>query len=517
MSDDVSLSFPRQVRRIRQAYTLLRITVKVAEMKEEKNGGVLLLTPKVATLKRYTRNFAGKPPTRSLDATSTAKEKAIPHYLTSSSSSCHDVCKYGRNHTSESNEKGSSVPWRSIKSTPSEKKQIPLNLPSVSAGQKKSARANSVKIVEKSKASEVTVENVPCPEMRKSLAVSVIKGSKRVSAKKGELIDKFKPFQKDSLGGAAITKGSSSLRKKAEISKLIKPSGGRSFSNVEPPGYHRSHLFDLRRPFSYGGSISAKQDAFSLIKKIDFSQKPASSGKSKTEVQDENCRRIKTKCSSALVFPGRFHPEETKQKYLGESKWKEEILHETSSRKYEEEYVDPTKPISCSDQSSTSSPHSCLSSSSPSLSSLSSFSSLSDQEGDYFQGSNCGSASSTTSDSALEHVGDDINKCPTARLTEERRLILGERRSKSSRFNEGEAKKIMFKPTEAVLSGPADPEPETVTLRRQDTRDKKGNMGLFNHVIEETANKLVETRNKVKALVGAFETVISLQEGRSLD
>ncbi|KAM7277567.1 hypothetical protein ACFE04_004701 [Oxalis oulophora] len=39
--------------------------------------------------------------------------------------------------------------------------------------------------------------------------------------------------------------------------------------------------------------------------------------------------------------------------------------------------------------------------------------------------------------------------------------------------------------------------------------------GLFNNVIEETASKLVETRkSKVKALVGAFETVISLQEKR---
>jgi hypothetical protein len=36
---------------------------------------------------------------------------------------------------------------------------------------------------------------------------------------------------------------------------------------------------------------------------------------------------------------------------------------------------------------------------------------------------------------------------------------------------------------------------------------------LFNNVIEETASKLVETRkSKVKALVGAFETVISLQD-----
>jgi len=36
---------------------------------------------------------------------------------------------------------------------------------------------------------------------------------------------------------------------------------------------------------------------------------------------------------------------------------------------------------------------------------------------------------------------------------------------------------------------------------------------MLNHVIEETVNKLAHTRkSKVKALVGAFETVISLKE-----
>ncbi|KAF0887685.1 hypothetical protein E2562_002379 [Oryza meyeriana var. granulata] len=55
---------------------------------------------------------------------------------------------------------------------------------------------------------------------------------------------------------------------------------------------------------------------------------------------------------------------------------------------------------------------------------------------------------------------------------------------------------------------------EVVVLRHQDVKDKKKkNQGLFNNVIEETASKLVEMRkSKVKALVGAFETVISLQE-----
>ncbi|KAK4751314.1 hypothetical protein SAY87_004796 [Trapa incisa] len=52
-----------------------------------------------------------------------------------------------------------------------------------------------------------------------------------------------------------------------------------------------------------------------------------------------------------------------------------------------------------------------------------------------------------------------------------------------------------------------------VLLRHSDIQEKKDAKGLFNNVIEETASKLVETRrSKVKALVGAFETIISLQD-----
>ncbi|XP_022923749.1 uncharacterized protein LOC111431362 [Cucurbita moschata] len=58
---------------------------------------------------------------------------------------------------------------------------------------------------------------------------------------------------------------------------------------------------------------------------------------------------------------------------------------------------------------------------------------------------------------------------------------------------------------------------ERVVLRHQDSRGKKETLNLLNNVIEETASKLAQTRNsKVKALVGAFETVISLQDTRTL-
>ncbi|KAM0033484.1 putative Calmodulin-binding domain, plant [Helianthus debilis subsp. tardiflorus] len=56
---------------------------------------------------------------------------------------------------------------------------------------------------------------------------------------------------------------------------------------------------------------------------------------------------------------------------------------------------------------------------------------------------------------------------------------------------------------------------ETVVLKHQAEQEKKDAQGLLNNVIEETASKLVESRkSKVKALVGAFETVISLQDGK---
>ncbi|RRT41034.1 hypothetical protein B296_00057202, partial [Ensete ventricosum] len=55
------------------------------------------------------------------------------------------------------------------------------------------------------------------------------------------------------------------------------------------------------------------------------------------------------------------------------------------------------------------------------------------------------------------------------------------------------------------------PETQSIVLKHQDTQ-KKDVRGLFNNVIEETTSKLVETRkSKVKALISAFETVISLQ------
>ncbi|KAL2335464.1 hypothetical protein Fmac_016677 [Flemingia macrophylla] len=78
----------------------------------------------------------------------------------------------------------------------------------------------------------------------------------------------------------------------------------------------------------------------------------------------------------------------------------------------------------------------------------------------------------------------------------------------------GNARKSFERRDEACAdSNDATTGPEKVVLRHQDMQDKKDAQGLLNIVIEEAASKLVETRkSKVKALVGAFETVISLHE-----
>ncbi|KAL5987279.1 hypothetical protein ACLOJK_038441 [Asimina triloba] len=64
-------------------------------------------------------------------------------------------------------------------------------------------------------------------------------------------------------------------------------------------------------------------------------------------------------------------------------------------------------------------------------------------------------------------------------------------------------------------SSAANAKAPAVMLRHQGVQGKKEEQGLFNDVIEVTASKLAETRkSKVKALVGAFETVISLQDSK---
>lgn len=101
-----------------------------------------------------------------------------------------------------------------------------------------------------------------------------------------------------------------------------------------------------------------------------------------------------------------------------------------------------------------------------------------------------------------------------------RRLKIRQGRAFGGNQNpKADAKRRTFKRREETEGGKNSSTPSSikVTLKHQDVREKKEGRGLFNNVIEETASKLVKTqKSKVKALVGAFETVISLQETEDL-
>uniref|UniRef100_K4A6A2 Calmodulin-binding domain-containing protein n=1 Tax=Setaria italica TaxID=4555 RepID=K4A6A2_SETIT len=98
-----------------------------------------------------------------------------------------------------------------------------------------------------------------------------------------------------------------------------------------------------------------------------------------------------------------------------------------------------------------------------------------------------------------------------------RRLKFRRKSANEGSDRESQPTRRIYKRNSTSNAVPTNPDMESpgVKLRHQDAQEKKDAQGLFNNVIEETASKLVESRkSKVKALVGAFETVISLQDGK---
>jgi len=118
----------------------------------------------------------------------------------------------------------------------------------------------------------------------------------------------------------------------------------------------------------------------------------------------------------------------------------------------------------------------------------------------------------------------------SARVRKERQMMIGEEGNQGAekvRFRRGRELPIReedraferrrFRRGRNIDQSDSNPQPENVVLRHQDVQGRKGSEEfMLNHVIEETVNKLAHTRkSKVKALVGAFETVISLKESET--
>ncbi|KAH0436598.1 hypothetical protein IEQ34_011563 [Dendrobium chrysotoxum] len=105
---------------------------------------------------------------------------------------------------------------------------------------------------------------------------------------------------------------------------------------------------------------------------------------------------------------------------------------------------------------------------------------------------------------------------PQREIPDHRRLTLTQEKAvteaKNFEVQTGMSSFMESRESTTTCSGTVSPISPTVGLRHQDMQ-KKNTQALFNDVSEEAGNKLVESRkSKVKALVSAFESIISLQE-----
>ncbi|XP_030441695.1 uncharacterized protein LOC115663860 [Syzygium oleosum] len=100
------------------------------------------------------------------------------------------------------------------------------------------------------------------------------------------------------------------------------------------------------------------------------------------------------------------------------------------------------------------------------------------------------------------------NVVPPRKLRFRRPRLLGE-----CQIGKGDAGRRIFRRKDIDSLELKSIKSEKIVLKHRHVEKRENAQSLFNNVIEETASKLVETRkSKVKALVGAFETVISLQD-----
>ncbi|CAK7323259.1 unnamed protein product [Dovyalis caffra] len=124
----------------------------------------------------------------------------------------------------------------------------------------------------------------------------------------------------------------------------------------------------------------------------------------------------------------------------------------------------------------------------------------------------------TDKDSAARKVNFRSGKVVELQLESRtsRRLKFRGRVPSDAQIDEVDTSKNNLKNKEVCEANIVEIESEKVVLKHQDVQEKKIVQSLLNNMIEETAGKLVESRkSKVKALVGAFETVISLQDSKT--
>lgn len=504
------------------------------------------------------RNSTGK------KVSSSSSEKVLPHYLRASTGSCHDFCKYGRKHASE--EKARSYIMKRAAAKPKNSQSLSSVDTAASLGKKKSSAdktrssnapvmtksldsLNSLKrdlIAEKKKTLLVKLEGEPSS---KPYAYETLKSMRQKASFSGKLEVSSKKGLTEAKLKNASGKQATSLKSK---SAAVKPlSSGESFGALngngdmkigKRTGISRVALKKVQvSPTASMSPKSSQRRVASLnmkhrsLKKV-VSPQPAEHKNDGVEEKTLYVINLENEKNTLELPQSETCP--TQEEYVVEKETENMILESDQNETYATEFEMP--------------PHQPLLSPEPSSSPDLLSSSRGEEEGEEEDQQESDYTISESEDNPYSENSDvesvesletlDMNNKMHNRLglnyaegEDEKAMKLRFRRGKvvemqpednaprRLKFRRGrvmdnqdadaDARRRRYKNREEVDDDGTETSAVKVVLKHQDVQGKKDAQGLFNNVIEETASKLVETRkSKVKALVGAFETVISLQD-----
>ncbi|CAN8273157.1 unnamed protein product [Cochlearia groenlandica] len=466
---------------------------------------------------------------------SKSKEKEIPRYLRASTGSCHDICKYGKKQIPVEK------PWRSA-TKKIFKKALDDDLnETLTPGSSKTKKVNEDK---KKKVTDDSSEIIK-REVVKTHISGVSSGMKKEAAtkspddetpakqmkKKITLSSKLKPSpdeEVDALKPKVLTKSYSALTKSKKVnheqvasSPVLKPKIGKKSEEKDEDAKIKKPTSSSRVPLknvpvtpraSLSPRLSIRIAGNSGLRKSQSLKAASSSSSSRP---NQKPRRVKRTDESNKHLDG--YPVEEKTLHVVEVETTNKVSEHDQNQQCVIEPIPPLLPTQ-----STQDDDECTVSET--------------EEYEYLSGSN-------ETESAEEETRiSNGEKKPRARnegesLDEAARKLLFRRGKVVDPDTVGEsARRLKFRKGRGLEEDKAqdaqsrrsfkkredtkgegeeeDDDGEKVVSRHQDVQEKDA-QGLFNNVIEETASKLVEARkSKVKALVGAFETVISLQEAK---
>ncbi|KAL3844626.1 hypothetical protein ACJIZ3_002029 [Penstemon smallii] len=481
--------------------------------------------------------------------------KKVPNYLRASTGSCHDFCKYGRKHEFEEKPWKKPLRERTAKSLPNDFVQSVF---SDKKTKEKVVKQNSSTNTNNgspdlNKPSPDTKSYTPKPKA--SLVTTKINfpSQNTSSGNNKTRLPNSKPLPTKNSPSPEITKRGVILpSRKVEVpakkSSLTEVKISRTEKDTEP---QKSKPVKVK-PFSSSGNSNSIRGTSERNKYVEIGRKMnvlRASAKKAPESSASTLSSVKTRKAGSLKLASTLKDRNT-SKRAGTRASDNEKVPEKTLHVIKVETGNNVELISDDlEIPSLPSPLSNESSSSNSKSSNLSHKEEEDEESTEYSGGDAEELVSDKMESEFEFkkpvkkeirnkslrktkvvVSEDKHRSPMKLMFKSGKVVdlhsdnnttprkLRFRKARALGADEGKgdsSRKKTFKKAEVNdESTGEDHSSEKVVLKHQDVQEKDAR-GLLNNVIEETASKLVESRkSKVKALVGAFETVISLQESK---